>query len=290
MQDISKNSAQLYRITYEAYSKFANKISRCTTLEQVREVSLTHLKYLINYHIIRLTIKQDKKLLFFSLTKDKIDFDFKEKSALLDHEKELYIKEIPIHSTNNIPMEWVNRNMDSSILVEPEMWAWLFNNNGRKVTVTLISDKFKAFKTADLDILKLAIDCFESKFHEIYLARSLDNKNKSLLKAMTVIKTQNEEIKDIVTNQKAIIKDRTSEILEKNKKLLHISALNAHNVREPLSRIQGLIELIPYFNDKELREELIPKIETSALEMDKVLQEVITMATQELENLKVNRE
>lgn len=287
MQDISKNSSQLYRITYEAYSKFANKISRCSTLAEVGKVSKTHLKYLINYHIIRITIQQQEKLLFFSLTKDAVDFDFQEKAELLEHEKELYSTEIPMHSTN-IPEEWIARNIDYNTLIEPELWAWLFNNNGRKVTVTLIADKNKTFTIADLDILKLAIDCFEAKFHEIYLARLLDNKNKSLTEALKVIKTQHEEIQDIVRNQKEIIKDRTSEILEKNKRLLHISALNAHNIREPLSRIQGLVGLFPHFSDLEIRTELIPKIESSAAEMDLVLQEVILMATQDLEHLKVD--
>ncbi|RKS53550.1 hypothetical protein BC962_1802 [Gillisia mitskevichiae] len=289
MQDISKNSSQLYRITYEAYSKFANKISRCSSLAEVGEVSKTHLKYLINYHIIRITIQQEKKHLFFSLTKDEVDYDLHEKVDLLEHEENLYLKEIPIHTTN-LPQDWIARNIDSSILVEPEMWAWLFNNNGRKVTVTLISDKNKNFTAADIDILKLAIDCFEAKFHEIYLARLLDNKNKSLTEALKVIKAQNEEIQNIVKNQKEIIKERTSEILEKNKKLLHISALNAHNIREPLSRIQGLIGLFPHFSDAEVRTELVPKIESSAEEMDLVLQEVILMATQELEHLKVEKE
>ncbi|WP_034924132.1 hypothetical protein [Gillisia sp. CAL575] len=287
MQDISKNSSQLYRITYEAYSKFANKISRCSTLAEVGEVSKTHLKYLINFHIIRITIQQQEKLLFFSLTKDAVDFDFQEKAELLEHEKELYSTEIPMHSTN-IPEEWIARNIDYNTLIEPELWAWLFNNNGRKVTVTLIADKNKTFTIADLDILKLAIDCFEAKFHEIYLARLLDNKNKSLTEALKVIKTQHEEIQDIVRNQKEIIKDRTSEIFEKNKRLLHISALNAHNIREPLSRIQGLVGLFPHFSDLEIRTELIPKIESSAAEMDLVLQEVILMATQDLEHLKVD--
>jgi len=289
MQDISKNSSQLYRITYEAYSKFANKISRCSTLAEVGEVSKTHLKYLINFHIIRITIQQQEKLLFFSLTKDAVDFDFQEKEELLEHEKELYSSEIPMHSTI-IPEEWIDRNIDHSSLIEPEMWAWLFNNNGRKVSVTLIADKTKTFTIADLEILKLAIDCFEAKFHEIYLARLLDNKNKSLTEALKVIKAQHEEIQDIVRNQKEIIKDRTSEIFEKNKRLLHISALNAHNIREPLSRIQGLVGLFPHFSDQEIRSELIPKIESSAAEMDLVLQEVILMATQDLEHLKVDQE
>ncbi|TVZ28041.1 hypothetical protein JM83_3128 [Gillisia sp. Hel_I_86] len=289
MQDVSKNSAQLYRITYEAYSKFANKISRCQTLKEVGEVSKTHLKYLLNYHIIRLSIEQGDKYLFFSITKSGVDYDFEEKSEMLGHEKDLLEKEIPIY-TNNVPMEWLKRNMDTSLLEKPEMWAWLFNNNGRKVTVTLISDKNKAFTVADLEILKLAVDCFEAKFHEIYLAKMLYAKNKSLLEALETIRSKNSEIQNIVNNQKQIIEQRTSEIVEKNKKLLHISVLNAHNIREPLSRIQGLIGLFPHFTNEEIRQDLIPKIETSAEEMDRELQAAIKMATQELKILKIENE
>lgn len=285
MQDISKNSSQLYRITYEAYSKFANKISRCATLAEVGEVAKTHLKYLFNFHIIRITIAQEEGHVFFSLTKDAVDFDFNGEAQLLTHEEELYEKEIPIHTTN-IPEGWLERNLDASTIVEPELWGWLFNNHGRKVSVTLISDKIKNFGVGDLEILKLAIDCFETKFHEISLARLLDKKNQSLTEALNLIQVKNDEIQNIVNNQKEIIKQRTSEILEKNKKLLHISALNAHNIREPLSRIQGLIGLFPHFDDVEIRSEIIPKIETSAEEMDQVLQEVILMATKELEFLK----
>ncbi|WP_029331676.1 hypothetical protein [Gillisia marina] len=289
MQDVSKNSAQLYRMTYEAYSKFANKISRCQTLAEVGEVSKTHLKYFLNYHIIRLAVKQGDKYLLFSLTKDEVDYDFEEKAEILSHEKELLEREIPI-CTDKVPMEWLERNIDTSALQNPEMWAWLFNNNGRKVTVTLISDKNKAFTVADLEILKLAVDCFEAKFHEIYLARMLYKKNKSLVEALATIRLKNSEIQNIVNNQKQIIDERTKEIVEKNKKLLHISALNAHNIREPLSRIQGLISLFPHFADTEIRSELIPKIESSAEEMDNVLKEVILMATKELEHLKVTKE
>ncbi len=289
MQDISKNSAQLYRITYESYSKFANKISRCKNLAEVGEVSKTHLKYLFNYHVIRLIIDQGEKNLLFTLTKNKVDYNFEQKLEILAHEKKILEQGIPIF-TDKIPMEWLEKKIDTSLLEKPEMWAWLFNNNGRKISVTLISDKNKAFTIADLEILKLTVDCFEAKFHEIFLARMLFKKNKSLEDAMATIRLKNIEIQNIVNNQKQIIDERTSEIVEKNKKLLHISALNAHNIREPLSRIQGLIGLFPHFADAEIRSELIPKIESSVEEMDNVLKEVIYMATKELEHLKVAKE
>ena len=82
------------------------------------------------------------------------------------------------------------------------------------------------------------------------------------------------------------IQAKFSEIAEKNKKLLHISALNAHNIREPLSRIQGIIEFFEFLDDETCRKELVPKLITSARKMDEVLKEVVEMASKELIDLK----
>lgn len=288
MTSISKNTSQLYRITYEAYSKFANNISRCKSLKEVGEVSRTHLKYLLNFHIIRLTIQQGDKYFFFSIAGNQVDYDLKEETQILDHEKELLKNEIPI-LTSEIPKDWIKENINTVELENPNLWGWFFKKNDRKITVTLIADKNKPFNTGDVDILKLAVDCFEAKFHEIYLAKQLDKKNKSLIEALKTIRDKNDQIQKIVENQQEIIEDRTREIVAKNKKLLHISALNAHNVREPLSRIQGLIQLFDLFDDQQIRDEIIPKLEKSAEEMDQVLQEVISMATNELSELKAEK-
>lgn len=283
MTSISKNSSQLYRITYEAFSKFANNISRCSSLKEVGEVSKTHLKYLLNFHIISLTIQQEEKYLCFSLTGNKVHYDLKEAIELLPHEKELLQNGIPFTSTV-LPPGWLNIKPEIASTA-PVLWGWLFNKNNRNIIVSLVADHNKPFSVSDVDILKLSVDCFEAKFQEIYLTGQLEKKNQSLTEALEIIKQKNEEIEQIVQNQKQIISDRTAEIVKKNKKLLAISTLNAHNVREPLSRIQGIINLFEYYEDKDIRSLLIPKLESSAEEMDKVLQEVINMATKEFAHL-----
>lgn len=277
------DSSQLYRITYEAFSKFANNINRCSSLKEIGEVSKTHLKYLLNFHIISLTIQLDNKYICFSLAGNKVQYDFKEASKLLPHEKKILKSGIPFTSTE-LPVEWLNLNSAISS-TDPILWGWLFNKNKRNILVSLATDINKPFSVKDIDILKLSVDCFEAKFQEIYLTRQLEKKNQSLTSSLAIIQQKNEEIEKIVNNQKQIIKDRTSDIVEKNKKLLAISTINAHNVREPLSRIQGIIQLFEFYEDKDIRSLLIPKLESSAEEMDKVLQEVINMATKELAQL-----
>ncbi|MCB7480785.1 histidine kinase [Christiangramia sediminis] len=285
MSDIFQNTSQLYRITYEAYSKFANDINRCADLEEVAEVCKTHLKYLLNFRIIRMTIYQGDKLFFFEQFGTKIWFDLREESQLFPYEKELLEKGIPL-ITNEIPDELIRNKVSLDSLYDPVLWGWCFNKHERKVLVSLLADQKKTFSIGDVEILKLIVDCIQAKFSEIYLKRQLAIQNRNLSEAYDTIKSKNLEIENIVENQKQTIKERTHEIVEKNKKLLHILALNSHSIREPLSRIQGIIQLFEFMDDKECRAELIPKLETTVEEMDEILKEVVDMASKELMELK----
>ena len=152
--------------------------------------------------------------------------------------------------------------------------------------ISLVADENRVFTSRDIEILKLAADCFDAKFKELNLKRELAKKNRILEGALTTIQDQNAEISKINKNQKKIIRKRTEEILKKNEKLLKISVLNAHNVKEPLSRIQGIIELFDLMDDQSCREELLPKLKSSVDEMDVIVREVIEMASKELIELK----
>ncbi|WP_373059003.1 histidine kinase [Zunongwangia sp. H14] len=288
MATLTNNIAQHYRITYEAYSKFANGINRCGTISEVIKDLRLHLKYLLNYHAIRMLLQQEDEFLFLSAFRNDISCRIISKTAVLAFEEQLLKDGVPI-KTPVIPQEILKGKLSLEQLQNPELWAWSFQKNERKVLVSLVADENTPFAYGDVEILKLVTDCLEAKFQEIFLKNQLAEKNASLADAYKTIKLKNGKIREIVENQKEVIKERTREIVQKNEKLLHISALNAHNVREPLSRIQGIIQLLEVFDDKTCREELFPKLVTSVEEMDVVLKEVIEMASQELVKLKAEK-
>ena len=116
--------------------------------------------------------------------------------------------------------------------------------------------------------------------------KQLAIQNKNLTEAYETIKLKNELIETIVKNQQQTITKRTESIAEKNKKLLHISALNAHNVREPLSRIQGIVQLAELVDTETFKSEMMPKLESTVNELDEVLHEVVEMASKEIVALK----
>lgn len=258
---------------------------------EMGDICKIHLKYLINFRLLRMVIDHGHNKMIFSLNGSEIDYNLKAGSSskyLLNHEKELIAKGIPFYS-NDIPPSLMKEILQPENLSNPVLWGWSFDKYERKVIVSLLSDDQKNFSSGDIEILKLVVDCLQAKFQEIYLKRQLAIRNENLSEAYETIKKKNEEIRNIVKNQKATIEERTHEIAEKNEKLLQISVLNAHNVREPLSRIQGIVQLFELFDDESCRKELIPKLEESAAEMDKVLREVIEMASNELAELKASK-
>ncbi|MCL6217884.1 histidine kinase [Zunongwangia pacifica] len=275
----------MYRITYEAYSKFANGINRCSNFPEIGKVVEKHLKYILNFHVIKLLIEKDNKLMEYSLCGNDIWFKQKNVEDLNEDELNLAKTGIPIR-TSNIPKDIANGKLDLSKLKNPHLWSWLFNKDDHKMIVSLVADEERVFTSKDIEILKLAADCFDAKFKELNLKREIAKKNRILQGALTTIQQQNDEINKINKNQKEIIQKRTEEIVKKNEKLLKISVLNAHNVKEPLSRIQGIIELFDLMDDESCRQELLPRLKSSVKEMDEIVREVIGVASRELIELK----
>ena len=286
MESLQDRNSRVYRITYETFSKFSNNLNRCKSLEEVSKVSERFLKYLLYFHLFRISVNQAGSYLVYWQCNSKGEFELVPKENLLPYEIKILEDNIPIR-TEKIPIE-LSKKISETFLESPFLWSWTFKKMDIDFTVSLVADENKAFDTGDIEMLKLISDSFQAKFQEIYLKEELDSKNKSLLQALDIIKNQNRKINQIVENQKQTIADRTKEVVEKNEKLLRISALNAHNVREPLSRIQGIVQLYDVFDDATCREELLPKLKQSSEEMDQVLQEVIKMATTELNQLKAN--
>ena len=286
MSPIQNNASQLYRITYEAYSKFANGINRCSNFQDIGKVAEKHLKYIFNFHVIKLIIEKDNKFMEYSLCGNNIWFGQKSLEDLNDEELNLFRTGIPIR-TSDIPENIAQGKLDISKLKNPYLWSWLFNKDDHKMMVSLVADEERVFNSRDIEILKLAADCFDAKFKELNLKRDIAKKNRILQGALTTIQNQNEEIHKINRNQKETIRKRTEEIVQKNEKLLKISVLNAHNVKEPLSRIQGIIELFDLMDDESCRKELLPRLKSSVNEMDEIVREVIEMASRELIELKI---
>jgi len=280
--NISENK---YRIAYEAFSKFSSKLSKVEEEDKVYTLIQENLKYLFNFRVFRILIVQQENVKAFTFNASFAQTETLEKKELFEYEKELLKKNIPIFKPyqENLLKEKVQNPLGS----QAKLWGWYYQYQETELCVSLVSDIEKPFTTKDIQLLNLVIDNVITKYQHIILKKRLDTQNKNLLDAISVIENQNLHISKIVENQKEIIKKRTNSLSRKNKKLAEIIKLNAHNLREPLSRILGLLEIAEYFPPEELKNEVLEKIKVSSAELDKKFIEVIDKSTEEIEKFSI---
>lgn len=274
-----------YRIAYEAFSKFSSKLSKVESEEDIFTLLKENLKYLFNFKVFRLLILQQEKIKSFTFNTSHTLTESLSRSDIYSFESDLLQKNIPIFKSyqENFLQE-LDKNDPIS---EAKLWGWYFKYQKTELCVSLVSDKNKPFTTKDIQILNLVIDSVITKYQQLNLKERLDSQNQSLLDAIGVIENQNVHIKKIVENQKKIIEKRTKSIRIKNRKLAEINKLNAHNFREPLTRILGLLEIADLYSPEELKNEILEKIKISSVELDKIFLDVIDRSTEEIEKFTI---
>lgn len=263
-------SNQIFRITYEAFSKFSNHLTNCRSFADVEKCFRIHLKYLFNFHVFRANFRHNNVFIHLVCSRGK--------AVVRESSTPCYLPYEEILLNENKPLEWKDisqLNLPGEFSLPPDeegvLNGWNFFSDERLVTVSVLSGKSKIFTQKDITFLQLVADNIGAKLFEICLVKKLDETNN--------------EIKKINLLQQEIIDERTKEIAGKNKVLLEISVLNAHALREPLARILGLIELINSGLDIDLVTEIIPRLSQSSHDLDEALQDVINRTTKDLINL-----
>lgn len=272
---------QVFRITYEAFSKYSNRLLRCRSFRDIEDCFRINLKYLFNFHVFRASYQRNGTFIHVVATSAKTSITVQKTPDYLDFEQKLLGNGMPMKWTDlgeiNLPPEYALPAGEEGIL-----WGWHIKNDDRQIVVSVLSGLSKSFSKADIAFVKLVAENLESKLLEVCLFEEVDEKNKKLEEAVQIINDKNAIITAIIEEQKQVIHDRTREIEDKNKTLLEISVLNAHNVREPLSRILGLVSLVDVEEPEEIIATIIPRLKTSSNDLDVALQNIISRATIDL--------
>ena len=86
-----------------------------------------------------------------------------------------------------------------------------------------------------------------------------------------LLKKQNSEIEDANALLERKVKERTLSLQDKNKKLVEYTFMNSHLLRAPVSKIQGLLNLIEATSDVEQKSQALSYLRVSVEELDKVV-------------------
>lgn len=274
-----------YRITYEAFSKFSASISKAENIETLAAIIHKKSKYLFDYKLLRIAINKKENVSVFTFTTREVTYD-EGGSSLYKYERKLLDNQIPF--CKELKKNLFDAQGVQNAQLNPLLWGWHFQYNELNVCTSILADDSKQFVNGDIEILHLLVDTVITKFKELQFKKELECKNQNLKEALLLIEKKNIEINQIVDNQKTIIAARTKEIRGKNNKLLEISKMNAHDVREPLSRILGLVELAGHLSPEELQNDVLGFLKESAQDLDHTLKEIIEMSAGEINKLSVD--
>lgn len=104
-----------------------------------------------------------------------------------------------------------------------------------------------------------------------YKLYGLNENNKS---ARQALQSLNLEINKLNESLEEKVQARTEEIRLQNQKLVEYAFFTAHEVRGPLARILGLVELVKVKELNHEREEIISRLQVSANELDEIIRKV----------------
>jgi len=114
----------------------------------------------------------------------------------------------------------------------------------------------------------------------------IENQNKEITDIANELGKSNKEISRINENLENMINERTRDLEEKNKLLLKYSQMNSHDVRAPLARILGLVDLLKESVRTKDQQILIECLLQSASEMDEVVKTMNNVLHQSTKTIK----
>jgi signal transduction histidine kinase len=96
-------------------------------------------------------------------------------------------------------------------------------------------------------------------------------------------KRLNATIRKLVGEQEDTIALRTDELRTTNERLVELIQYSAHNMREPLTRVMGAMNIRELVSPKEFDEEIWPQMGKALLDLDNSIKQVVYLAEEVIE-------
>ncbi len=262
---------------YEVFAQFLSRLHKNQTPQEVFELLCKRLKYIVEVRAFRVCFYFQGKWNILNISGSTSYIKETELPDLLPFERELWKEKRPVMQKG----EAKNLTADALGVCNKsvkEIWGWNFVSQPNKLLLICAAvGEEDQIGPKEIEMVRLLAESLDSKLTEIVLRDDLSRVHHELQESAKNIREKNQEIQAIVENQEKTIESQTRELRRQNDELFEISMFNAHSVREPLSRILGLTQLLEH-EDPESQKEMIPMLATAAQEMDAALQKVIQRA------------
>lgn len=151
------------------------------------------------------------------------------------------------------------------------------------VLTLLVSTRFEIITTAMVSSLYIIQNNIRNQLreHKVNLelmvkerTSALQESNQQLLTLNEELTASHEEVRSLNDNLEKIVLSRTERINEQLQQLEKYAHMNSHEVRGPVARILGLIDLIQMKENRMMLDELIQKLSLASEELDVVIKKM----------------
>lgn len=251
------------RIGHETFARLSQQIIAARSFTSLGEVLGTGLKYLINFHWFRFSMRVHQHHYTFHLPLGQPTVCTQLATAASRWkwwENEMLNDPLPRCWPRNLWEPSPCSSLDDT--VDYQLWAWNFSDEHRQIIVSLTSSDAKPFGAKDIGFVRMLA---------AHLSAAI-----SALSFMEALETENMQISAVNQQQHEQLLVQNEALKERNQALASMAKFHAHQVREPLTRIMGLIDLLQM--KPELLPELIPMLGKSTDDLDHNLRRQIAQA------------
>ncbi len=262
------------RLRYEAFSKYAANLSKCQEIDDLAQVLVKHIKYLMPFNFGRVLVFKNRYFYEILYTNQKIEVKIGENLELRGFEKTAVETLIPqLKGRGDVRFDLVEDTFKDFELDKEcfEQLSLVPLKNLMVYTALFgFSSKRNQFiSQIDNQFAKLILDLFVAKFSEIKLSIDTQVQKEIIENNFKIISDKNLEIEQVLVNQENLIKKRTAQLEARNTVLEVYSWITSHEIRRPLANILGLVQLADHdLNDTDNLREVINFLKASALELD----------------------
>lgn len=264
-----------YRVLYENLSRFTIELNKANSLTDVQLLLQNNLKYLFDCCVCRITYFQQNSFVCYTIAIDTPVVVTGTYQLLWEVEKLLFYEGLPLR-LNARDHASILQNLPCKVAVK-NLWAWKLNyGDDAGILLTILSNDEKTFSRKQIPLAKMICEMLFTKMRLILLLQMVQKSEADLTVTNKQLEESNTTITQLVNTQEIIIDKRTQELTKLNKHLIDIIQFNSHNIREPLTRIMGLMQLRPLVSEDEFFKCCWPMMLASVQDLDNRLREVIT--------------
>lgn len=253
-----------YKILFDAMATFSLSVYNVEKMEDLPDILSRQLKYLFNFQSFHYYFIENENYQSILLQEGQLSFKEGNVRDLKEEELQVYQMDVPILK---------NWELGENI-VEKRSWKFLGGANSCTL-ISLTSVSPQLFTNKYIPILKIVNEVIRSKIKNIKLLSLLTSNNITLEQMTQKLQIQNSKIEDLIKHQEKIIDIRTIDLKNSNDKLSSLIQFNAHQIREPLTRILSLMEIKNEIGEQEFISDFLPMIETSVQDLDKSIHDII---------------